>query len=579
MRQQTPSMRPCCRSLAAALFLLASAAGAELRVEGVEDVIAENVQSYVAIASEPCDAPRWLVQRRFRNIVKEAKIALEPFGYYDPVIDTTLETDSECWQATVRIDPGQPVLLRNVNITLASLPADETNFSDLMASTRLAPGMPLRHSNYESLKEALQVRAAERGYAEAMFLQNTIDVWPSELAADVALNFQTGPRYAFGDITLEQSFLDNDLVSGFLDFEPGMPYDNRLLTTAYNDLSRSGYFSRIELLADIEKAGDMRIPVRVQLEPADRIEYTLGAGMSTDTGPQARAGYQNRRVNSRGHRFKADLSVSSLIQALAVEYRKPLADPRSEWLSYTAGVTNEDTDTSKSDTTRVGMRRSKRLSSNWMRTVAFDVTYDRYEIGGIESRSRLALPAVLYDHKRADRDIFPTRGRRLSLELRGTTELIGSDTSFLQAIASLRIVHSINADSRLLARTSIGVTAKSDFNELPPSVRFFAGGDESVRGFDFETLGPTDDAGNVIGGSNLLVASIEYEHRLRGNFFWAAFVDAGNAFDTFDVDPAAGTGLGIKWVSPLGPLRFYLAHPLNKSDRNVRVHIRLGPDL
>ncbi len=320
-------------------------------------------------------------------------------------------------------------------------------------------------------------------------------------------------------------------------------------------------------------------PIRVLLEPADRIEYTVGAGMSTDTGPRARAGVHNRRVNSRGHRLKADLSVSSVIQAIAVEYRKPLADPRSEWLSYTGGLTSEETDTSKSDSARVGVRRSRRLDDDWMRTLALDLSYDQYEIGGIESHSRLVLPGVLYDHKRADRDILPTRGRRLSLELRGTAQVIGSDTSFLQAIASARFVRSINADSRLLARATVGVTAKSDFDELPPSVRFYAGGDESVRGFDFKTLGPIDDAGNVIGGSNLLVASIEYERRLRGNFFWAAFVDAGNAFDGLDIDPAAGAGLGIKWVSPLGPLRFYLAHPLNKSDRNVRLHIRLGPDL
>ncbi len=197
----------------------------------------------------------------------------------------------------------------------------------------------------------------------------------------------------------------------------------------------------------------------------------------------------------------------------------------------------------------------------------------------MSSDSRLVLPAVLYDFKRADRDIFPTRGRRLSLELRGTAQFLGSDTEFVQTVVTARIVHSFNADSRLLARVTGGFTAKSDIGELPPSVRFFAGGDDSVRGFGYEDLGPTDADGNVIGGSRLLVASAEYERHLRGNLYWAAFVDAGNAFEQFDVDPAIGAGLGLKWISPIGPLRFYLAHPLNKSDRTVRLHIRLGPDL
>jgi translocation and assembly module TamA len=157
--------------------------------------------------------------------------------------------------------------------------------------------------------------------------------------------------------------------------------------------------------------------------------------------------------------------------------------------------------------------------------------------------------------------------------------MLGSDTSFLQTIVSGRFVRPVSNRSRFLARATIGVTEKSEFGELPPSVRFFAGGDESVRGFGYNTLGPKDELGNVIGGSNLLVASIEYERHLRGNFYGAMFLDAGNAFDGFDVDPAIGAGFGVKWLSPVGPLRFYLAHPLNKSDRSVRIHIRLGADL
>ena len=214
-----------------------------------------------------------------------------------------------------------------------------------------------------------------------------------------------------------------------------------------------------------------------------------------------------------------------------------------------------------------------------MRTLSLDFSYDSFDVGAESNRTRLVLPGVSFDHKRADRDIFPTRGRRLTLELRGTGEFLGSTTSFLQATLTARYLRSLSSKSRILARATAGLTAKSEFGELPPSVRFFAGGDESIRGFGYNTLGPKDELGNVIGGSNLLVMSIEYEHLLRGNFYGAVFLDAGNAFDTLDVDAAVGAGLGLKWLSPVGPLRFYLAHPLNQSDRSVRVHVRLGADL
>jgi translocation and assembly module TamA len=213
------------------------------------------------------------------------------------------------------------------------------------STTTLVPGAQLRHSDYETLKESLQVRAAERGYVEAAFSKSSIEVWPEEHAADISLQYDSGPRYSFGPIRQEQELLEPGLIDAFLEFDTGMPYDSRLLNKAYNDLSLSGYFGRIELLPEYERAEDKQIPVRVMLEPADRIEYTVGVGFSTDTGPRVRAGYHNRRLNRRGHRFKSDVGVSSVIQGITAEYRKPLADPRSEWLSYTAALSNEDTDT------------------------------------------------------------------------------------------------------------------------------------------------------------------------------------------------------------------------------------------
>jgi translocation and assembly module TamA len=522
-------MRPCRRASFLPLLLLASLARGELQIKGVSDEVSRNVRSYVALASEPCDAEAWLVRRRFRAVETETRTALEPFGYYDPVIETSLEQNDECWQAQLNIDPGAPVLLRNVDISLTTPPEEPADFADITSTTTLVPGAQLRHSDYETLKESLQVRAAERGYVEAAFSKSSIEVWPEEHAADISLQYDSGPRYSFGPIRQEQELLEPGLIDAFLEFETGMPYDSRLLNKAYNDLSLSGYFGRIELLPEYERAEDKQIPVRMMLEPADRIEYTVGVGFSTDTGPRVRAGYHNRRVNRRGHRFKSDVGVSSVIQGITAEYRKPLADPRSEWLSYTAALSNEDTDTFDSDTARVGVRRSKRLGRNWMRTLSLDLSYDRFDVSDESTRTRLVLPAIAFDHKRADRDILPTRGRRLGIELRGTSESVGSDTSFVQAIIGGRIVRSVSREGRLLARATVGFTAKSEFDELPPSVRFFAGGDESVRGFGYDTLGPKDELGNVIGGSNLLVASVEYEHRLRGNFYGAVFVDAGNA--------------------------------------------------
>ena len=560
-------------------LLLPSAGVADLQIKGVDDELARNIRSYVTLATEPCDAEQWRIRRRFRTIEAETRTALEPYGYYSPVIRSSLEQVDDCWNAKLEIDAGKPVNLRNVDIAVSGPAYDDPTFAEFISPKQVTAGAQLRHSDYERLKKSLQVRAAERGYLEAQFTENSIDVWPDEYAADVSLNFTSGPRYDFGEIRQDQAFLDPELVAAYLDFESGIPYDSQLLARAYSDLSASGYFRRIELLPETEHAQDNQVPIRLQLEPGDRIEYTVGAGFSTDTGPRLRAGYHNRRVNVKGHRFNMDTSIASVIQGITAEYRKPLADPRSEWMSYTAALAFEDTDTFESDSARFGLRRSKKVRPEWIRTLSLDVNYDRFDIGGETGTSTLILPAIAFDHRRSDRQVFPTRGRRFGFELRGSGRTIGSDTSFIQLSVWARWVRSITENSRFLARASFGATSISEFDELPPSVRFFAGGDESVRGFGYNTLGPEDDDGNVIGGSNLLIASIEYEHRLRGNWFGAMFIDAGNAFDGSDVDAAVGAGLGVKWLSPVGPVRFYLAHPLNKVDRSVRLHVRLGADL
>jgi translocation and assembly module TamA len=332
-------------------------------------------------------------------------------------------------------------------------------------------------------------------------------------------------------------------------------------------------------LPDFDAASNGRIPITVSLSPLERIEYTIGAGFATDTGPRFRAGYRNRRLNPNGHSLTASLRASPVLSGVVGEFRKPLKDPRSEWLSYTGAFDREVTDSFVSDISRLGVRRSKRLSTSWLRTLSLDFSYEDFTVADVSNDSRLVLPAIAFDHKSGDRELYPFSGRRIGAQLRGSHTAIGSSTSFLQVIGRIRWIMSFGEQSRLISRASVGWTQSADFEKLPPSVRFFAGGDESVRGYGYESLGPTDADGQVIGGDGLLVGSLEFERRVRGNFYGAAFVDAGNAFEGNDIDPAVGVGLGIKWRSPIGGIRLYLAHPLNKSSQNIRVHISLGPEL
>ena len=181
------------------LLLLVSLAHAELIVEGIDDELARNVRAHVSLASEPCDAEAWLIRRRFRAVTKEASAALEPFGFYEPVIESSLEFRDDCWMARATVDPGPPTVLRNVEISISTPAAEAEQFADLRSPTTLMPGVQLRHSDYENFKKALRIRAAERGFAEASLTTNVINVWPTERSADV-VGQPRGARNQRGEI-------------------------------------------------------------------------------------------------------------------------------------------------------------------------------------------------------------------------------------------------------------------------------------------------------------------------------------------------------------------------------------------
>ena len=405
-------------------------------------------------------------------------------------------------------------------------------------------------------------------------------MYPEEHAADIALRFDSGVRYAFGRTELTQDVLTAGLAASYLDdFREGEPYDAARLTDAYAALASSGYFETIDVRPMPADATTRTIPIAVALTSSARTQTSYGIGYQTDTGPRFRFSRTNRRVNDRGHQLGINLQLSPVISELTTTYRMPLRDSRSEWLAFDAGIEHEDTETSNSERIEFGARRVHERRDDWTRTEMLSMLFEDFIVAEQSGRSRLLMPGVSWVRIRADNEIRPREGSKLSLEVRGANDGIISDTSFVQTIAQGLWIWSRPSGQRFLVRGQAGATAMHDFAELPASVRFFAGGDNSVRGYGFEELGPVDADGNVIGGSSLLTGSFEFEQPLRERWSLAFFVDSGNAFESSNVDAKTGVGMGGRWISPLGPIRIDLAVPLDDDTEDYRFHFSLGPDL
>jgi translocation and assembly module TamA len=577
-------MRPGRLSACVFVLLLAPAVAAgRVEVEGVRGDLRDNVLAHLSVDEAGCDAPGWRVRRLNRKAEAQVREALEAYGYYDPVISIEQGSADGCWLTTIRIEPGEPVRLREVRVAVSGEAAADPAFAMLRDTSPLAPGKALRHADYERFKRAFADLARQRGYFAGRFTESRIDVYAAELVADVVLDWDSGPRYRFGPVTFEQDVVRPELVERFVDFAPGEPYDGAVIEDFYNALLGTGYFATVDLRTQPGTPPDIEVPVTVAMTAAKRRVYTVGAGYSTDAGVKVRGGYTDRRVNDRGHQFDASFSVSQILQQAGVAYRLPRKDPRVEWLSFDAGYRDSESDTNRSEIWKVGVKEFRRRRHDWIETRFIDVSTERFEVAGASQREFLLIPGVSWSRKRPETAILtrPEQGHRLTLRLSGTTELIGSDSEFLQLDGFARFIFPAWKGARVLARAEAGATVKDEFRTLPASVRYFAGGDNSVRGYDYESLGPTDENGNVIGGSHKLIGSVELDQMVWRNWSVAAFVDTGNAFDSFaNLRTKTGAGAGIRWYSPLGPVRVDLAFPLDKdAPDDWRIHVTLGPDL
>ncbi|MDQ2694337.1 MAG: autotransporter assembly complex protein TamA [Pseudomonadota bacterium] len=549
-------------------------------IEGVEGELLDNVAAFLEInrlagQAVPYESRiRWLHARAEENI----RQALQPFGHYQPEIEKSLDQTGNEWVARYRINPGPPLRIAEMTVSVEGDGNNDLAFQRILTNLPLKEGDVLVHPQYEEIKAALQNVAAERGYFDARLVRREIRVNMQEYAARVEIRFATGRRYQFGKVEFRQDVLAQEFIERYKTFNEGDPYSLPPLLKLQSALIDSQYFSRVELNASPDRATDHTLPVDVILEPRPKYKFTTGAGYGTDTGVRGRIGLENRRVNRWGHRYKVDLFASQIKFGLTADYTIPLKNPTTDQLVFRTGYTDEDSDSIDSQKFVIGASRQLQRGL-WTHIYSLDFQQETFTFGDVEESSILLIPSGVWTRIKADDRLNTTEGNRIIFELRGAYEGLLSDVSFLQGVVRGKLIEPVGDDGRLILRGDIGTSLVSDFDQLPASVRFFAGGDRSVRGYSLDSIGPEED-GEVVGGKNLVIGSVEYEHRIRDKWSVAAFVDTGDAFDTESPELKTGVGLGVRWQSPVGPVRVDIAHALDEPPGDtIRLHLTIGPDL
>lgn len=565
----------CCAFLIAA----SSAAGQspQLLLSGAGEELARNIQNHVRLSSLSCDASQSRVGNLLPRVRQQIVRASRALGYYQLRHRVTASREGDCWVIAAEIEPGDPVTVSAVDIEVIN---NEAFFASAVSNAPLQAGQQLNQQNYERIKGQLNSMAVEQGFFDARLLESALELDLEANTAAATVRFDPGERYRFGAFRIqEQAKLDTAFISRYMEAESGDYFSSQSLLELRRSLDESLYFSRVQIVPLHDQAVDHRVPLDVLLSLRPQHAFTLGGGATTDIGPRVRANYENRYFTPDGHRFTVNSSASPVQQQLDFGYEIPLADPRTQRLSFDLGGMREDVDAFTTRTGKLGASYTFIDSHGWRRDYSLNFQHDEYQLNdNQEETSDLLLPGISFTRTEADDTLYPTRGWRLYGKLHGAQEDLLSTETFLQLNVVGKLVHSLGP-GRFLLKFEAGTTLVDDVLDLPVSLQYFSGGDQSVRGYKYQSLGPINELGEVTGGKHQLVTGIEYDFGIRPNWKLAVFADAGNAFNDFtDMDFKKSVGVGVRWLSPIGPIRVDLASALD-NDNKFRIHISMGPDL
>ncbi len=548
-------------------------------ITGVNDALGKQIELMLSLKQLAGEHPtQSRLRRLYARAPQEIRQALRPFGYYDVRVTSRMQRKKERFVFRFHVDPGPRIHMSRIAIILKGPGGHDEQLLKAKNAFPLKRSDPLEHARYDQGKETLLDTAIQEGYLDAAYTVSRLEVDPLKQRASVRLEMRTGKRYRLGPVTIKQTIIKPSLVQQYIPFQTGDPYQIRKLLDLKYALDDSGYFSSVTVAPARKQTQGDTVPILVTTEPAKRNLYTAGIGFGTDSGPRGSLGWQNRYLNKKGHTFRVDGATSLIDTHLTADYRIPIPPPTTDSLSFNGGMQQQDVDERKSlkSTAGIGLLRS---SGAWQRSLRLNYEYERYRIGDQEQEhSTLLLPGLGWSYNDSDQALIMRHGLHIDMDIRGSTKWLASDLDFLRLYARAKWIQGLWPEGRVLLRAESGANLTSKLNQVPLSQRFFAGGDQSVRGFDYQKLGPKDDDGNVTGGRYLMVGSAEFEQRVWNKLGVAAFFDMGNAFNTFDEPLKRAAGGGLRFHTPVGVARIDVARTI-ETRPSWRVHITFGPDL
>ena len=548
----------------------------DVAFSGLEDIGLEGLfrqtSQLIALAERP-PATQAGLRRRAEEDLERLRSVLRSEGYYAGTLGYEIDTTAEPQIVHIEAEPRARYSLAEVTINYQVAVEADANLPRGPEDLGLEIGMPARAPAILEAQSKLINYIRNLGYPFASIIDRKTIVRRDEAVMRVEFEVDTGPQARFGSVTIENSgSVRDDYVRDLLDWQEGESFSQSIIDASRRALISSGLFASVKFRPGQEVGPDGRLPMTVSVVEKKHRTIGFGAKFASDEGFEINGFWEHRNIFGRAEQLGAKVTLAEIEQSLSADLRKPGFWHRDQSLLGDVALTRRDSDAFQETGLAgfIGLERT--IGETWRLTGGFANEYSILDDDEGERTFLLfGLPATARRNT-SDNLLNPSRGTRLGLSVTPWFGTIEENLAFISATASGAAYYALDHDARfiLAGRAKIGSIVGTETETLPANKRFYAGGGGSVRGYEFEKLGPLDSQNDPLGGRSVIELGGELRARVTESVGLVPFIDGGTvsdaAYPDFQDDFLWAAGLGLRYFTAIGPLRLDVAVPINGRD-------------
>ncbi len=496
--------------------------------------------------------------------------ALSPYGYFRAKIAIAYTATG----VLIDIDPGPQMHIASLR---AEVIGEGNNNQEILKTLHELPihaGDSFNNKLYTDAKDDLFSSAERQGFLHANFQKAEIRINLDSYRADVVLVFDTGPQYYFGQLHFDPTYISPELLNRYVPFKMGEAYSTDQILAFNNNLSASGYFKSVVVKPQIDDQHD--VPIYVHTQKAHRINYSYSLGYGTDTGPRGRVGMSVSPVNRWGHKFNAIAQGSMNENAVLAQYLIPGRNPVTDKYNINGSLTNLNYSSGYSNSALISVGQ-QHVVSNFQRAISLNGLSERYRYTDESKNTKsLLFPKANFTWRKVSDQLFSPTGYNFTLSGLVANKALLSEVSLAQATLDAKVAITVEPlRTRFYVHGIQGITQIDDINNLPLSLAMLLGGSENLKGYTYDSIGP---------GKSLTFIGFEIQKETFKKWYLTASYDSGDVYNPAVRNFKHDVGLGLMWVSPIGPIKVGVAQAVNNDlsrvkDRNPKLVVNMGPDI